>query len=481
MLDWIKNIFGWFRPKTIQTGTIEREFNTYPAVSRQMEQNINLWYALYTNHPPWESCEVRPVGIPAAIGRELARYALTEFSMTVSGGARGKFLDEQIQKDVQNFGNHLELGLCLGGIALKPYLENGNILIDASTLSAFKPTQFDSSGRAIAGVFKSRPERVGKEYFSLMEYHFFRPEDGVYVIQNKAFKSSENGDIGAEVPLQTVQKWADLIPEQMIAGLEKPLFAFFKPPVMNNIETDSDIGISVYGGATVDLLEQADRQWERLLWEYRSGERKIFCDARQLEHTQFNDRFFETGDFFNGKLGESLFEVFTPEFRDDPLYSGFQHIVQRIEFNVGLAYGTLSDPQTIERTATEILAAKNRQFSTEKLIMTAFESTLNDLLYAMNAWCDLAGLAPAGEYTVEYNWGDGVLDDPDTRHSEMAIDMQQVSAGLMNPYEYRMKWFGEDEETAKKMLPQMEDLVSDALPDNTRVPTRRAELSDTAV
>lgn len=155
--------------------------------------------------------------------------------------------------------------------------------------------------------------------------------------------------------------------------------------------------------------------------------------------------------------------------------------MQRIEFNVGLAYGTLSDPQTVERTATEILAAKNRQFATEKLIMTAFESTLNDLLYAMNAWCDLAGLAPAGEYTAEYNWGDGVLDDPDTRHSEMAIDMQQVSAGLMNPYEYRMKWFGEDEETAKAMLPQMEDLVSDALPDNTRVPARRAEISDTAV
>ena len=31
----------------------------------------------------------------------------------------------------------------------------------------------------------------------------------------------------------------------------------------------------------------------------------------------------------------------------------------------------------------------------------------------------------------------------------------------MNDWEFRMKWRGEDEETAKRMLPKMESLVSD--------------------
>lgn len=101
MLEWLKNLFGWKKPKTLSAGFIEKEFSAYPAVSRHMEQNINLWYALYVNHPPWESCEVRPLGLAAAIGRELARFAFTEFSMTVSGGARAGYLDRQMQRRLQ--------------------------------------------------------------------------------------------------------------------------------------------------------------------------------------------------------------------------------------------------------------------------------------------------------------------------------------------------------------------------------------------
>ena len=31
----------------------------------------------------------------------------------------------------------------------------------------------------------------------------------------------------------------------------------------------------------------------------------------------------------------------------------------------------------------------------------------------------------------------------------------------MNDWEYRMKWYNEDEATAKKMLPKMEDLTDE--------------------
>ena len=147
--------------------------------------------------------------------------------------------------------------------------------------------------------------------------------------------------------------------------------------------------------------------------------------------------------------------------RDDPFYRGFQRILQRIEFNVGLAFGAISDPQSVERTATEILAAKQRQFVTGKGIQKRAQAVLDDLLYAMDAWCDLARLAPAGEYSVEYNWGDGVLDDPDTRRQDMAMDMQRVSAGLMRPVAFVMKWDGVDEKTARKMLLDMEDMADE--------------------
>ena len=75
----------------------------------------------------------------------------------------------------------------------------------------------------------------------------------------------------------------------------------------------------------------------------------------------------------------------------------------------------------------------------------------------MNAYCDLDKLAPAGEYQAEYNWGDGVLDDPETRRQDMALDASLVNQGLLNDWEFRMKWYGEDEATAKRMLPEQEE------------------------
>lgn len=427
-----------------------------------MEDNINLWWSMYINHPPWETCDVKPLGIPGAIGRELARHALTEFSVTVSGGVRGEYIDQQIQAAAPKFGRDLELGLCLGGIALKPYPENGKVLVDAST-TGFTPTRFDGEERCIGGVFKSLPTRQGRDWFVRMEYHDFQPlEDGssAYVIENKAFRSGQDGSIGAEVSLDTVDAWADLQERVEIDGLTGPLFAYFKPPQANDIEPESNMGVSVYGGATAELIRQADEKWEQIDWEYRSGERKIYADEIAAPGPrEAKNRLFVYGNF-SGGTGD-FFQEFSPEFRDDPLYRGFQRILQRIEFNVGLSYGTLSDPQSVEKTATEILSAKNRQYVTEGAIQKAFETTLDGLIYAINVWCDIAAMAPAGDYEVSYNWGDGVLDDPETRRQDMAMGLQLMSAGVMEPLEFRMKYFGEDEATARSMLPGVEDLADE--------------------
>lgn len=38
---------------------------------------------------------------------------------------------------------------------------------------------------------------------------------------------------------------------------------------------------------------------------------------------------------------------------------------------------------------------------------------------------------------------------------------QDMSMGVMNDWEYRAKWYNEDEATAKKMLPKMEDMTDE--------------------
>ena len=51
--------------------------------------------------------------------------------------------------------------------------------------------------------------------------------------------------------------------------------------------------------------------------------------------------------------------------------NGYNRIVQKIEFNCGLAYGTLSDPQVVDKTAEEIISSKQRSYATVKAIQNS--------------------------------------------------------------------------------------------------------------
>ena len=59
---------------------------------------------------------------------------------------------------------------------------------------------------------------------------------------------------------------------------------------------------------------------------------------------------------------------------------------------------------------------------------------------------------------VSIAFDDSIIVDTE---SQRAQDRQDVNMGVMSVLEYRMKWYGEDETTAKKMLPKMDDMVDE--------------------
>ena len=66
-MNFFTGLWGRFRELLFPQAVVEREFGVHPATSLSMEKNIGLWYALYTDTPPWEDCDVKPLGIPSAI------------------------------------------------------------------------------------------------------------------------------------------------------------------------------------------------------------------------------------------------------------------------------------------------------------------------------------------------------------------------------------------------------------------------------
>lgn len=435
----------------------EREFGVSPAVSMTMEKYIALWYAMMVNTPPWQDCNVKAVGLPAAICREVARPTLVEFTANITGSQRADYLNDGFQLAKENFSKALELGLALGGVALKPYIYGDKLLVDMTGAAGFQPTKFDPTGRCVGGVFRDKPVKVNGKYYVRLESHDLT--DTTYTIKNKAYYSDSTGSVGAPAPLDVVPEWADIQEEVTIQNMDGPLFAYFKPPIANTADTNSLCGMSIYGdAATVELIKQADEQWERLRWEFKSGERKVLMDGNTSTADMFDKRLFEIGAF---TADGDFYQFLNPELRNDAVYKGFQDVLRRIEFNVGLSYGDISDPQTVEKTATEIRSSKQRKYVLISSIQTALEHTFDALIYAMNAYATLYGLAADGEYEVTYDWGDSILDDQETKDKEFARDLQLLSAGIVNDWELRAKYMNEDEETAKAALPKMQDVVEE--------------------
>ena len=444
----------------IPSSTIYQSFQAEPAITDEMERALTRWYNLYVNTPPWANDELRPLGLPKAIAKEFAQVMFSEMAVTVDGGPRAVYRNDQVARYLGNAQNGLELGIALGGLAIKPYVSGSNIYIDATGATGFTPLRFDDGDVCVSGVFRSQPVKVGKNYFVKLEYHDLT--NNRYTIRNKAFRSSSDGVCSTEVALTDIPEWENIPPEVFIDNVERPLFGYFTPPVNNSIDTASNLGVSIYAGATEDLIRQADEQWAQFLYEFASAERKIIATAEAIAsplpggvaNPLATDRLYVAMPYDSSEF----FKEFSPALRHSGYYDGLQAILRRIEFNVGLSYGDLSDPATVDKTATEVISAKNRKYSTVKGLEHRYRMALENAVYGMNVYTTLYGLAPRGEYDLYVDFDDSILTDADAQRER---DRQDVRDGLMAKWEYRMKHYHEDEETAKAMVAGMTEATPD--------------------
>ena len=67
-----------------------------------------------------------------------------------------------------------------------------------------------------------------------------------------------------------------------------------------------------------------------------------------------------------------------------------------------------------------------------------------------------AGLNEEVQISVDFD--DSIIEDKQT---DFLRDMQLLSAGIMNDWEFRMRWMNEDEATAKAALPKMQDMTTE--------------------
>lgn len=439
----------------LSKSTVEEALKVKTAVSFEMEAAMKLWLKIFTNNAPWLNEEVRSLQLGASIAEEFARLTTLEMKSEITGSVRADFINEYYQKVLEDLKSHLALYNAVGGGYLKPFVKNNRFYVDYVAQTDCKPLQFDSAGNITSMVFSSQITKGDKRYTRL-EVHTL--EDTNYTIENKAYvtESYNSSMLGREISLFEVSEWADLEPRTVIENIEKPLFAYYKVPLTNNIDAKTCLGVSVYNKA-IDSIRKADVQASRLDYEYESAERSIYADIDALRNQEGKERRSKIVKTLN--TGEDgFYKEFSPTLRDEGFIRGLNKIKQEIEFQCNLAYGTISDPNTVDKTATEINASKQRSYASVSQMQNSLEKALKHLVYILDVYCDLYELAPAGEYEVSAEWDDSIIVDTE---SEQRIRLQETNLGLGSKLDYLMWRYGLTEEQAQEKLDRIKQEKSE--------------------
>jgi len=425
-----------------------------------LESNIadkqKLWKDMYLDNAPWtRKKNVHSLNLAAALVAKISWLITMEMKSEVNDDRVNEIYQKEVLKNIRT---QVEYGLALGGIILKPYASNGQIMIDFAQATDFVVDSFSNDGTITGVTFKDYTECKGSVFLRL-ETHTFDEHQKTYLIANKVYKSDEHGTVGTEVKdYSFIEIWANLNPETLFANIKAPLFGYFKPATSNNVDTKSPLGISIYARA-VDAIKRADIQLSSLVREFKVKEAKQYIShlavksAGELPYLE-DDYYIKLNMGGKNASGEEFFESYSPAINEISYLAGLNEYKKEIEDCIGLSHGTISEMEMVAKTATEIQMSRQLTYVMIKENQKNLDDALKDAVYAIGVWLNYPKLPP--DYLVTTDFDDSIINDKEAVLKSMAED---VAAGLLKPEIYLAKKYGVDEKKALEMMPESESLL----------------------
>jgi A118 family predicted phage portal protein len=338
-------------------------------------------------------------------------------------------------------------------------VSSANTKVDYIDADAMYPLSWN--GRNITEcAFAKSHTKLGKSYVHLTVHKL--NEKGNYVIHNKVFLDNKGS-------LSEVED------ESVIAEFDtkstKPWFVIISPQQNNNIEEDIPWGISYYANA-IDTLEAIDLDFDSLHYEVQASRKRTFVRQEAMQVNAKNGEIHETFDpndvtlyvLPDGYNKEDLIQTEDSEIRVSALCEALDKSLAIFGEQVGFGPGRYKFDLQSMSTATEVISQNSPMFRRKKKHETGVEDALYELI-------DVIAYASTefGPYNINTNgltigFDDSIIEDKEAI-SNRALREQQ--AGVISRAEYRMKVFGEDEETAKKKIeeikkedPKLEDVLA---------------------
>ena len=279
----------------------------------------------------------------------------------------------------------------------------------------------------------------------------FVPDDnGKYCVRTLKYKrKSQSDDIGELQSDDVIDTGSDTAWYQMV-----------KPNIANNIDINSPMGVSVFANA-IDTLQGVDLAYDGFCEEMRLGKTKIFINKALVNYDTKGEHYVfdvnQTGFYYLGDGADKQpVTIYNPTLRVDQMFSGVNNGLNILSSKVGFGENHYRFNQNGISTATQVMSEQNEKFKTKRKHEIILYDVISDmckaLMYINNNFCD-------SDYKFDLNanlevkFDDSIIEDKAT---EILNDRSDVASGILSKAEYRMKWYNEDEETAKAKIAEID-------------------------
>lgn len=269
-------------------------------------------------------------------------------------------------------------------------------------------------------------------------------EDGSYHIKTKLFK--DGNEVASEAILDDFDTRAD-----------RPTFAILKPALDNVYADGTYMGQSVFADA-VDAIKGVDNAYDSMQREIDATKVKIFMsddlfDVRDVDGQiapvpMSPDNMVIRKTATNGM--KEMFEVFSPDIRMDPLVAALNVALAVLGDLTGFGANYLRfDKDGGMKTAREVSSDNSAFARNIKKHENQLKPQLEGLLGCMLDCMAIHNGATPRHAMVTVDFDDSIISDTEAEKNMM---MAEVGAGVTPAYEYRMRFKGEDEQTARAKI-----------------------------
>ena len=441
--------------------------------------NWENWYrgevSDFYNYTVWNGqvnvdCHRYSLGMAKKVCEDWANLLMNEkVHITLEGEKEQSFIDDVFTKNMfQTAMNELqERGAAAGGYAIIPrvvkaavnadgeIVNGGEITLDYITAENIFPLAW--TGRKITEcAFASVVNSEGKQYL-YMQLHTL--ENGKYQIQNYLFDTTDNGL--EPVEFANVKGFESVTDKPILTKSDKPQFVIGRYNIVNNIDDNNPMGISVYANA-IDQLKGVDIVYDSYVNEFILGKKRIMVKPSATKNMD-GVNVFDPKDVMFYVLPEDmndgdLIQPIDMSLRTANHEQAIQDALNLLSAKCGFGEQHYKFDNGSIATATQIISENSTLFRTIKKHELLLEELLIELCRILlrmgNAYIN-AGLDEDVEISVDFD--DSIIEDKATDEARI---YQMLAAGLMRADEARSILMNEDIETARAALPTMLDLTA---------------------